>query len=75
MNRIVKEHYPVDRLPDDLRQGLEPGAQITITIVEEEALSERPLSLDELFAMRRPPFRSGEEIDAELERQRDEWGG
>jgi hypothetical protein len=44
-----------------------------VTIVEEEPPSEKVLSLDELFALRRPPFRSGAEIDAELRRQREEW--
>jgi hypothetical protein len=73
MNRIVKEHYPAEKLPEDLREGLAPGSQVTVTIVEEEAPPEKAMSLDELFALRRPPFRSGAEIDAELRRQRDEW--
>jgi hypothetical protein len=73
MNRIVKEHYPASKLPDDLREGLAPGSQVTVTIVEEQASPEKAMSLDELFALRRPPFRSGAEIDAELRRQRDEW--
>ncbi len=37
MNRIVKEHYPASKLPDDLREGLAPGSQVTVTIVEEQA--------------------------------------
>ena len=73
MNRIVKEHYPASKLPDDLREGLAPGAEVTVTIVEEEPPSEKVLSLDELFALREPPYRSGAEIDAELRRQREEW--
>lgn len=75
MNRIIKEHYPAENLPDDLREGLAPGSQVTITIIEEEARPVKMMSLDELFALRRPPFRSGADIDAELRRQRDEWDG
>jgi hypothetical protein len=75
MNRIVKEHYPAEKLPEDLREGLPPGAQVTVTVIEEEARPEKALSLDELFALRSPPFRTGAEIDAELRRQRDEWDG
>jgi hypothetical protein len=31
------------------------------------------MSVEEIFALRQPPFRTPEEIDAELRRQRDEW--
>jgi hypothetical protein len=35
MNKIVREHYPVERLPEDLRQGLPAGQTVTITVEEE----------------------------------------
>jgi hypothetical protein len=73
MNRIIKERYPVEKLPEDLREGLELGAQVTVTIVEEELPPEKVPTLDELFALRQPPFRSGDEIDAAVRRSRDEW--
>ncbi len=89
MNRIVKEHYPVSKLPAELREGLDPGDQVRVTIESIPCLEkdfadntertqvlrrpERVLSLDEIFALRQPPFRSGQEIDDELRRQRDEW--
>ena len=72
MNRIVKEHYPASKLPEDLRGGVDPAAPVTVTIVEEPYRSGRDVSLDEIFAARRPPFRSADEIDADLRRQRDE---
>jgi hypothetical protein len=73
MNRIVKEHYPASRLPEDLRAGVDPTATVTVTIVEEEERPERVATLEEIFALRQPPFRTKEEIDADLRRQRDEW--
>jgi hypothetical protein len=74
MNRIVKEHYPASRLPEDLRQGVDPAAIVTVTIVEEEATSpEKILSMEEIWALRAPPFRTAQEIDADLRRQRDKW--
>ena len=88
MNRIIKEHYPAAKLPEDLREGLDPTQEVRVTVEvaqsKEDAgpawaqesrrvLSLRVLSLDEIFALRRPPYRSGEEIDAEIRRQRDEW--
>ena len=73
MNKIVKEHYPASKLPEDLREGVDPAATVTVTIVEELHPPERNVSLDEIFSARRPPFRSADEIDADLRRQRDEW--
>jgi hypothetical protein len=73
VNRIVKEHYPASKLPEDLRVGVDPAAVVTVTIVEEQPQPERKVALDEIFAARQPPFRSAEDIDADLRRQRDEW--
>ena len=73
MNRIVKEHYPASRLPEDLREGVDPEAIVTVTVVEEPSRPERVVTLEEIFARRQPPFRTAEEIDADLRRQRDEW--
>jgi hypothetical protein len=47
MNKIVKEHYPASKLPEDLRAGVDPAATVTVTIVEEEAPA-KPMSLDEI---------------------------
>ena len=73
MNRIVKEHYPASRLPEDLRQGVDPTAIVTVTIVEEETSPEKIMSVEEIWALRAPPFKTAQEIDADLRRQRDEW--
>jgi bifunctional DNA-binding transcriptional regulator/antitoxin component of YhaV-PrlF toxin-antitoxin module len=32
MNRIVKEHYPVEKLPADLREGLGDATHVRITV-------------------------------------------
>jgi hypothetical protein len=73
MNRIIRENYPASKLPEDLRAGVDPSSTVTVTIVEEEKRSEKVMTLDEIFALRRPPFRTAEEIDEDLRRQRDEW--
>lgn len=73
MNRIIRKHeYPASKLPEDLREGLDPDATVSVTI-EELKRPERVMTLDEIFALRRPPFRTAEEIDADIRRQRDEW--
>ncbi|MGO9008440.1 MAG: hypothetical protein ACLQIQ_17825 [Beijerinckiaceae bacterium] len=89
MNKIIKEHYPVAKLPEDLREGLEPEQQVTVTVEsasdlikglnkgdELSQLLHRPehiMSLEEMFAMRRPIFSSTAEIDAHIRALRNEW--
>ncbi|MEA3533377.1 hypothetical protein [Rhizobium sp. CC-YZS058] len=36
MNKIVREHYPAAKLPEELRQGLDADARVRI-VIEEEA--------------------------------------
>jgi hypothetical protein len=73
MNMIIREHYPASKLPEDLRAGVDPSATVTVTIVEEEKRPEKVMSLEEIWALRTPPFRTAKEIDDDLRRQRDEW--
>ena len=72
MNSIVRSNYPASRLPEDLRDGMDPSATVTVTVTVEEK-PKHVMSLEEVFAMRRPPYRSKGDIDAEIRRQRDEW--
>jgi hypothetical protein len=73
MNRIVREHYPASKLPDDLRGNVDLSSTVTVTIVEEEKPQEKVLSLEEIWALRAPPFRTAQEIDDDLRRDRDRW--
>ncbi|MGD9656807.1 MAG: hypothetical protein AB7U61_04065 [Methylocystis sp.] len=73
MNKIVREHYPAAKLPQELREGIDPRATVTIT-VEAEACPEKVLTLDEMFALRRDVFASPREIDEYVNAMRDEWG-
>jgi hypothetical protein len=73
MNRIIRENYPASKLPEDLRAGVDPSSIVTVTIVEQEKRPEKVMSLEEIWALRTPPFRTAKEIDDDLRRQRDEW--
>ena len=73
MNKIVREHYPAAKLPEDLRPSGDPNARVTITIEEEEK-PENVMTLDEVFSQTGFRRRTREEIDAEIRRQRDELG-
>ncbi|MEM5581602.1 hypothetical protein WNZ15_04015 [Roseibium sp. AS2] len=35
MNRIVRKHFPVDKLPVELREGLPEGVEVTVTLETE----------------------------------------
>ncbi len=73
MNRIVREHYPASRLPEELRAGLDPKASVTVTVEEVEPRPDSVMTIDEIFAARRPPYRTADEIDVDIREQRDEW--
>lgn len=74
MNKIIREHYPAAKLPEDLREGFDLESTVTVIVTVEGAKRPRHvMSLEEIFASRRPPFRTVEEIDSDLRRQRDEW--
>ena len=73
MNKIVRENYPASKLPEDLREGLDPAARVTVTVIEGESPQHRPMTLEEIWASRRPPYRSAEEIVASIRQLRDEW--
>ena len=72
MNKIVRANYPASKLPEDLREGIDPTSQVTVVISQEER-PEQVMSLDEIFAARKPPFRSAEDIVADIRQLRDEW--
>ncbi len=73
MNKIVRENYPASKLPEDLREGIDPGSRVTVTVMENDKPPHEVMTLEEIFASRRPPFRSAEEIVADIRRLRDEW--
>jgi hypothetical protein len=73
MNRIVVQHYPVAKLPEELRKGIDPARKATVTVTEEEGSSCETISLEEIFAARKPPYISPAEIDEDIRRLRDDW--
>lgn len=72
MNKVVQDCYPASKLPDDLRGSIDRGSEVTVVVIEREK-PQRVMSLEELFALRRPPYLSAEEIDNHIRELRDEW--
>ena len=53
MNKIVREHYPVEKLPEDLRSLVGGAESVTVELTEEDAPPLKPLTRDEAVAMMR----------------------
>lgn len=76
MNRIVREHYPVEKLPEDLREGFSEGAAVTVTI---EVETDRPrqalkrLSVLEARALAQQAAPIGDDAVERIRKLRDEW--
>jgi hypothetical protein len=74
MNKIVREHYAVAKLPEDLREGLDPEGTVTITVVQSEAEDRRSPGLEAIREYRRshePHYRNDAEILDHIRRVRD----
>jgi hypothetical protein len=72
MSGIIRSNYPASKLPEDLREGLDASATVTVSVTVEQR-PDKVMSLEEIWAARRPPYRTKEEIIADIQRQRDEW--
>jgi antitoxin component of MazEF toxin-antitoxin module len=79
MNRIVREHYPAAKLPDDLRKEIGAEKSVTITIEVENAGAgcEANNARDDWFSkyehIRRATFHSIDEVNDYVRTLRDEW--
>lgn len=49
MNKIVREHYPASRLPEDLREGIDPAREVTVTVsVDEQTEIQSSITLEQM---------------------------
>lgn len=77
MNKIVRQHYPASKLPEELREGLDPTGRVTVTIVQEERAARREELVKLLDQARRRSHSTGgvtaEEAVTRIRALRDEW--
>ena len=73
MNKIVREHYPVSSLPEDLRQDLDPETYVRIVIEELDTSPKRTRSLADMLADVRQLTPIGDDPVARIRKLRDEW--
>jgi hypothetical protein len=76
MNRIVRKHYPVERLPEDLRPTHVVGGTVTITVQEDEQDQTKSNISEMLNQMKeardRMPVATDDPV-TRIRRLRDEW--
>jgi hypothetical protein len=80
MNKIVREHYPVENLPADLREGLTDGSTVRVVVeIENRSPSPAEISFAE-FMTQVEAYRSQDdrrvtsaEAVARIRELRDEW--
>jgi len=86
MNKIVREHYPVENLPADLREGLVEGSTVRVVVEMEGVGTSEPATepkrlmsvQDTLDMIRRYREANPERVDIEeavsrIRELRDEW--
>lgn len=74
MNRIVREHYPVERLPEDLRQSLPEGATVRLTMETDHApLPPGRIWIEDLLRRKSDIPETGDDPVARIRELRDEW--
>ena len=75
MNKIVRERYPVDKLPEDLRALLDPSKPVTL-VIEQDDEAARPSPKTEFmrfFGAAKERGTSAAEAVRRIRSLRDEW--
>lgn len=75
MNKIVLEHYPASKLPEELRGDIPVGESVKVTVEVEDR---KPLTRDQLLELISKVQAKGyntslEEAVARVRELRDEW--
>jgi hypothetical protein len=70
--KIITEHFPVDRLPEELRRGIESGRMVRV-VVEAEVERPEPRPMREFFGCAKTGLETPEEAVAVVRAIRDEW--
>ncbi len=69
--KIITEHFPVDRLPEELRRGIESGKMVRV-VVEAEVEGAKPPPLREFWGVGKGAYPTPADAVAEIRKLRDE---
>ena len=73
MNKVVRENYPASKLPAELREGIDPGAKVTVVVEEQVRPTAERLAEMLVEARKHAPGVTAEEAVARVRALRDEW--
>ena len=73
MNKIVREHYPVASLPQDLREGLDPKDRVRVIIESAPTPENRKARLLELMEVAHAAAPLDDDPVGRIRKLRDEW--
>ena len=72
MNAIITRHYPASKLPEDLREGINPSSLVTVTITQRRTSPlDAGVDPDEITVLREHAHPT-KETNAEFRREPDE---
>lgn len=69
--KIVIEHYPAHKLPEDLRRGLEELGHVRVTVESEDV--DRPTPLTSFIGSAKGCYLSPKDAVTGIRSLRDEW--
>jgi hypothetical protein len=78
MNKIVREHYPVEKLPEDLRHSLPDGITVRLTleadeIVQSPAVPAGRAWIDDIMRRKATMPLTSDDPVQRVRQLRDEW--
>ena len=71
MTKIVRDHYPAAKLPDDLRGAIDPKVSVRVVVETEE--HRKVSAFSDLVGSGRGVYKSPEEALDTVRRLREEW--
>jgi hypothetical protein len=73
-DKIVTPHYTFEKLPEELRRGIESGQMVRVTVEPEEQPAREPRPLHEMYGFAAGLYESQGLDPVDFIRQlRDEW--
>ncbi len=71
IRKIVTEHFPVDKLPEELRRGIESGQMVGV-VVEMEVGAVTPCALRDFWGSAKGGYPTPADAVSEIRKLRDE---
>lgn len=71
--KIITEHYPAEKLPEEIRRGIEKGQMVRVTVEPEDAANKQLPPLTSFLGAGKGAYSTPEDAVAAIRALRDEW--